>query len=186
MTKTEMMKRYKEASYYFLILLARKLKENHGVEIPKKVIDDIKFDFSLKGRTGGYAQGHKELHYNLVMASLNDFDEVLNVVVPHECAHIIASAMVTFNPTNRLCRNYSGHGSLWKKLMGYAGKAPKRCHNFKVEKARLYTKYKYVCNCGCESWVTSKIHNKIQSGQARYFCKKHKSLIQFTGDIEKK
>jgi len=123
----------------------------------------VKFD--KRGTCGGtawYAQ--MELNFNAGLM-VDNWDEYMNQVIPHEVAHLLKEHIYGRGPG----RN-SAHGYYWKKVMQAIGVNPDRTHAMDVSKVAMpKAKHIYVCEgCGQEIVLSSVRHNKMLRGRANY------------------
>lgn len=127
--------------------------------------------FDKRGTCGGTANySSMELNFNAGLM-LDNWDEYMNQVIPHEVAHLVKSHVYG---TDRKGRLHSAHGYYWQSIMREFGCDPDRCHSMDVSKvkqvSRPKTKYVYACPCcGKEIIITSVRHNKIVRRGAQYF-----------------
>jgi len=135
---------------------------NHSFKIPE-------IDWSLKGRKAGQAWHSKNkirLNYKLALENLNDF---VNQVVPHEVAHLIVKEIYGYST--------KPHGREWQATMKKLGLRPERCHSFDTKNTivKIHKKFIYKCSCGTHK-VGKKVHRNLQSG-AEYKCSSCKMRI---------
>ncbi|AWL11527.1 Protein SprT [Saliniradius amylolyticus] len=121
-----------------------------------------KVSLKQRGKAAGSARLQtNELRFNPVLLAENPqafFDEV----IPHEICHLL---------TWQLYGRVRPHGKEWRGLMGSVfGLTGKASHQMDVSSVRGKT-FAYSCDCGPVE-LTIRRHNKIQRGQARYYCKK--------------
>lgn len=144
---------------------------------------DIRFD--LKGRVGGYAGykvnsfGDKEYFLRFNIEGINKhWDNMVNVVVPHEVAHIVAYAKPSLGAKN--------HNRAWSIIDRKLGGNGQRCHSMKLTKARKTTWYIYEV-AGMRVKLSKIRHNRMLTGQKSYSYvvgnRKHRlSVDQWTGE----
>jgi len=126
--------------------------------------------FKKRGTCGGTARyaGRfgSELNFNQGLA-VDNFDEYMNDVVPHEVAHLLKEHVYG----TRRGRLYSAHGAHWRNVMRTLGVNPQRCHTMDVSKVttrRPQNKFIYICsNCNEELLVGPKHHKKIEAGMGK-------------------
>ena len=125
--------------------------------------------FDKRGTCGGTANYSKmELNFNAGLM-VDNWDEYMNQIIPHEVAHIIKTHIYGYGKG----RN-SAHGANWKRVMRAFGVEPDRCHNMDVSKVKQYKaplkKYIYVCQCGCDKEVilSAVRHNRMVRGTHNY------------------
>ena len=178
-----------------VLALARSLYPGYNVADPI-----IKFD--LRGRsTGGTARGYRELRFNLDWYAA-DPARFLSIVVPHEVAHIVDSALELSQPVNpfayRRQRRLS-HGPQWVRICKALGGDGQRTCNIALEsgvapqKARRTRQFRYISVTGGEVWIGPTYHKKLQErgdimvgGRPLYYLthKQHGRIIKtgFTGE----
>lgn len=151
------------------IALARRLFPNYTQAAPA-----IKFE--LRGRSvGGTALGTRELDFNLDWAMTN-MDRFLNIVVPHEVAHIVDEALhPTPAPTAYFCRGRLrrtrtvSHGPTWVRICkALGGDGQRTCsirdeNGERVAKARRTRQYRYLSASGHEVWLGGLHHKRLQA-----------------------
>lgn len=124
--------------------------------------------FSQKGGSGGSASWNKTtqrgtLNFNLALA-LDNQDEYLNQICPHEVSHILDYWMT----------GTSSHGDDWKYIMAFCfGRRPDRCHHMDTTGIKYHESRDFVYQCpSCrhEYHLTARLHNRIQSGKRGAAC----------------
>lgn len=125
----------------------------------------------LRGRSAGIAEGHlNRLRFNqqLLLENQQDF---IQQVVPHEVAHLVAWQLFG--------RRIRPHGPEWRRIMEEVFKQQaRRTHTFEVRQAAGQC---FVYHCGCvghEHHLTIRRHNKIGRGQG-YLCRLCGSRLHF-------
>lgn len=84
---------------------------------------------------------------------IENTDEMINVVIPHEIAHIL---------TKKLYPNAKqAHGPEWKSIMIKLGLQPNPYHNMLIKK---YSEFLYTCDCGRPFGLSRCRHNRILRG----------------------
>lgn len=124
--------------------------------------------FDLRGATGGTALKLGEsctLNYNMTLAMDNQ-DEYINVIIPHEVAHLITDIIygVIIRGYRKGKAIQDSHGREWQYVMRRLGQKPNRCHKMDVSKVktRLTRPYVYTCsNCHHEYKITKNRHAKF-------------------------
>lgn len=96
---------------------------------------------------------------------------MLTQTVPHEVAHYIAETV---------SHAQVGHGKMWKQLMLFFGREPKRCHNMALPQEIKVNTYTYICNCG-EHQLSKNRHTRSQKGTSKYSCTKCNGTLKFKG-----
>ena len=125
----------------------------------------------------------KCIRYNDKFAIIKENETTfINETIPHEIAHYIVHLMRVSVNGNTKSKTWSGHGTMWKKVMGQLGVQPERCHNMTAPVIRsksglIKNRFVYKCNCQ-EHKVSARIHNKIVKG-FEYTCSKCKTGIKF-------
>lgn len=133
----------------------------YGVKIDPKIL------FNLKGRVAGWA-GCKfcrltrkaqdfTLRFNTDLIQGKHFDDMMNLTVPHEVAHLVCYARPDLG---------SKHNPGWKRVCLALGGNGSRTHSYETAPARGKG-FTYRASCGTELTVSSIIHRKIQMGQTR-------------------
>lgn len=125
--------------------------------------------FDKRGTCGGTANYSKmELNFNAGLM-VDNWDEYMNQIIPHEVAHIIKTHIYGYGKGVN-----SAHGLHWKRVMRALGVEPDRTHNMDVSKVKQHKsplkKYIYVCTCGCEKEVVLSAvrHNRMVRGTHGY------------------
>lgn len=150
----------------------------------------VKTLFDLTGACAGRAQYHYLtqteiiptapfthkfiIRYNFCLLQQNSAS-FLQRTVPHEVAHILASAAYG--------RPAKGHGHYWRHVMQLLGiPSATRCHSYSTAhvKRNRQRQWLYTCDCPEGHPVSTTLHNKMLRGQTRR-CTTCKSLITFTG-----
>lgn len=125
---------------------------HYGEKIPRC---EIKFDLTgTKGGTANFAE--RLLRFNRKLA-LDNEEEYMVTVVPHEVAHIIQRWKYGYGVPS--------HGNEWKRIMVEIFHIPpKRCHKMDVSKVRRKTKeYRYICQCIGKHYMVGVIkHRRFQ------------------------
>jgi predicted SprT family Zn-dependent metalloprotease len=155
-----------------IIARSRELLAKSGITLPV----DITFDPKLKSVGVAKKNSFRKMDgihlslsicYNSLYMNQN-FDAMLNEVVPHEVAHIVQFMKYPFAK--------QAHGPEWKRICRSLGGNGQRCtQNFDGEAAGIkknkMTKYEYTCACKQIFQISPQKHRKIQSG-VRYRCLK--------------
>jgi SprT protein len=134
-------------------------------------------EYTDRGKRAGYAQGENLINLNPVLL-MENVEEFVNQVVPHELAHCIDTA----NGGNRRVfgMKRSIHGPSWKAIMRLFGCDALRCHSMDTSNAqvRTKTKYEYRCECCSKTYILSSVRhnrqqqwNQVNPGKSFYFCK---------------
>lgn len=127
----------------------------------------VNIKFNQRGSAAGtaYLQRHEvRFNYDMYLQNPNEF---LKTVIPHEIAHIFVYQL--FGSKVR------PHGKEWKSVMlNVFNLIPSRTHNFSV-KAPLKS-FLYECDC-MEHALTIRRHNRILKG-SEYQCRKCKGKLR--------
>lgn len=144
-----------------------------------------KIDYYHTGTCAGRAWQNEwriELHAGL-LKSTETRDEMINITVPHEVAHLITGRVypevnqrgaMTVTSRGRLRRGKrESHGPRWKSVMAVFGVDDSRCHDMDTTAfARPKDKYDYRCvKCSTNYTVGPKIHNQLVRNSASRWCK---------------
>jgi SprT protein len=129
------------------------------------------YEFNLYGTVSGKAslKAHHCMFHAVIY--MENVEKYLETTLPHELAHLVASVWY----------GHRGHGFPWEKVMDEVFKAPvKRYHTYNV--ANVVTKkqhvHLYTCNCNKTFKLKTTTHNRIKTGQRKYFCKACKSTLR--------
>lgn len=126
--------------------------------------------FKLRGKAAGkaYLQTN-EIRINPTLFIENK-DEFLREVVPHEVAHLIA-----YQHFGRV----KPHGKEWRYIMAEIFKiAPSTTHRFDVSSVSKTFEYR----CDCQAYPLSiHRHGKVQRGNSSYRCNVCHGALRFTG-----
>lgn len=130
-------------------------------------VEMVSIKFNQRGSAAGtaYLQRHEvRFNYDMYLQNPNEF---LSTVVPHEIAHIFVYQL--FGPKVR------PHGKEWKSvMMNVFNLAPNRTHNFDVKAPAK--SFLYLCDC-MEHALTIRRHNRILKG-AEYQCRKCRAKLR--------
>lgn len=130
--------------------------------------------FKLRGQKAGVAHlTENKLRFNLQLYRENR-EDFLRQTVPHEVAHLIAHQLfgLTIQP----------HGEEWQLIMrGVYERVPNRCHTYEV-KRRITNRYIYRCSCPQGEFPFSAQRHALVSKGRRYFCRRCKVTLSFTGE----
>lgn len=121
------------------------------------------FQYKQMGVVAGKARPTEwRIFINPDFLSNGTLEQIINVTVPHEVAHLIAFRLFSDH----------GHGRWWKYVMTHLGLPPKRCHNYSLEGVKTRTRRTVACKCptcGEEFKITPYRENQIRNGR-RIFC----------------
>jgi len=163
-TNAQAIKTAIESSVAYFIGIASE-KHNRHFDIPK-------ITYKTKGTCGGKAWGHEwriDFNMGLIVDNMNEY---LNQVVPHEIAHLIVHAIhgTEYKRTRGGMRRVS-HGTRFYKVMREFGVDETRCHSMDTSKVKRATrktkKFQYKCACGTLLEMGA-IRHKKQQQMARY------------------
>ncbi|MFI8481286.1 SprT family zinc-dependent metalloprotease [Pseudomonas sp. NPDC078700] len=132
--------------------------------------------FKLRGQKAGVAHlTENKLRFNPQLYRENQQD-FLKQTVPHEVAHLIAHHLFGLS--------IQAHGEEWQLIMrGVYELPPHRCHSYEV-KRRQVQRYIYRCTCPDtkgEFPFSAQRHALVAKGR-RYFCRRCKVTLSFTGE----
>ena len=153
-------------------------------------------EFFSRGTMGGSAVFYSSekraiIRINIVLA-MDNLDEYINVIIPHEVAHIICDIRygnIVRGYTRTGKAIYDSHGAHWQHVMRLFGKQPSRCHNMdvsKVEVKKTIKRYIYECPaCRREFKFTKQKHDKAcaYNGWFCKHCNDSNVRVCFTGEI---
>jgi len=129
--------------------------------------------FDKRGTCGGTADHEMmELNFNASLM-LDNWDEYMNQIIPHEVAHLVKAAVFG---TSRKGSMMSSHGGYWRQVMRVFGINPDRCHAMDTTKVAMpKAKHIYICDkCQKELVISSVRHNKMVRGTKKYsHCRGH-------------
>lgn len=130
--------------------------------------------FKLRGQKAGVAHlTENKLRFNLQLYRDNH-EDFLRQTVPHEVAHMIAHQL--FGP------RIQPHGEEWQLIMrGVYELPPHRCHSYEVERRKVN---RFIYRCGCtdgEFPFSAQRHALVAKGR-RYYCRRCKVTLSFSGE----
>lgn len=123
--------------------------------------------FDKRGTCGGTADSRlNELNFNAKLM-LENWDEYINQIIPHEVAHLVKNAVYGTSRKGAMMRS---HGGYWSYIMRVFGINPDRTHDMDVGNvAQPKRKFLYECACCKQEFVlTSVKHNRKLRGTKRY------------------
>ena len=124
--------------------------------------------FNQRGRIAGSAHLQRNMIKFNVVLFLNNQQEFIENVVPHEVAHLIAF---------QLYGRVKPHGKEWQTIMETVFNVEaSTTHSFDVDDV-TGKKFHYRCDCR-EHELTVRRHNKILKG-ARYLCKNCRGALNY-------
>ena len=125
----------------------------YGVKI------DPAISFNLRGRVAGWAgcklcsTGRQySLRFNCELIQGKHFDDMVNLTVPHEVAHLVCYARPDLG---------SKHDAGWRRVCLALGGNGQRCHNYEVA---VKGRWDYITDRGNKVSVTRRHHTIVQSG----------------------
>ncbi|MCR4510348.1 SprT family zinc-dependent metalloprotease [Pseudomonas sp. 32.2.56] len=130
--------------------------------------------FKLRGQKAGVAHlTENKLRFNPQLYRENR-DDFLKQTVPHEVAHLIAHQL--FGP------KIQPHGEEWQLIMrGVYELPPNRCHSYAVQR-RTVSRYIYRCSCAEGEFPFSAQRHALVSKGRRYYCRRCKVTLRYTGE----
>ncbi len=125
--------------------------------------------FNQRGKIAGTAHLQRwELRFNPILM-VNNMDDFLSDVVPHEVAHLIVF---------QLFGKVKPHGREWQAVMEGVFKRPAlTTHQFDVSQVQGQL-FPYRCHCQ-EHQLTIRRHNRVRRGQSQYRCKQCQQPLQY-------
>lgn len=124
--------------------------------------DEPQIVYRPKGSIAGSALLAKwqiQLNLNMLLENNNEF---IDEVIPHELAHLIV-----YKQFGRV----KPHGKEWQMVMEQIfTRQAKRTHSFNLPEQTQRNRYAYHCQCK-EHQLTTIRHQKIQRNQVQYYCK---------------
>ena len=123
--------------------------------------------FDKRGSCGGTADSNlNELNFNAKLM-LENWDEYINQIIPHEVAHLVKNAVYGTSRKGAMMRS---HGGYWAYIMRVFGVNPDRTHDMDVGNvAQPKRKFLYECPCCKTEFILSSVkHNKLVRGTKRY------------------
>ncbi|VXC60198.1 Protein SprT [Pseudomonas sp. 8Z] len=129
--------------------------------------------FKLRGQKAGVAHlTENKLRFNLQLYRDNR-EDFLRQTVPHEVAHLVAHQLFGLR--------IQPHGEEWQLIMrGVYELAPNRCHNYEVERRKV-SRFIYRCSCPDGEFPFSAQRHALVAKGRRYFCRRCKATLHFTG-----
>ncbi|NQD95176.1 SprT family zinc-dependent metalloprotease [Pseudomonas sp. CrR25] len=130
--------------------------------------------FKLRGQKAGVAHlTENKLRFNPQLYRENR-DDFLTQTVAHEVAHLVAHQLfgVKIQP----------HGEEWQLIMrGVFELPPHRCHNYAVAR-RQVSRFIYRCSCPQGEFPFSVQRHALVAKGRRYYCRRCKVTLSFTGE----
>lgn len=130
--------------------------------------------YDLKGVKAGVAYLQlNSIKFNRTLLLENTENFILQVV-PHEVAHLIVF---------HVFGHVKPHGKEWQSVMTELFQLnADTCHQFNVDNV-LGKTFKYCCECQIHH-LTTRRHNRIQSDNAVYICRKCHSKLVFSNEVD--
>ena len=135
---------------------------------------EIPILFDIRGRAAGMyrVRGRERvIRYNPWLFA-RYFDDNLNTTVPHEVAHYVTDVLYGI-------KRVKPHGPEWRAVMTALGAAPEVNCRYDLAGIPTRRQQRHIYHCDCTTHqLTSVRHNRILSGQTRYYCRFCKSPLQ--------
>jgi predicted SprT family Zn-dependent metalloprotease len=127
-------------------------------------LSDLVVRYDLKGRTAGWAIGHRTIRLNTtaIYGDEAHFKDMVNDTIPHEIAHIVCHR----NPS--LGRKHDYGWSAVCRALGGTGKSTHDMTTIEFARGRTYI---YTSTTGKEYGVSERRHRSIQMGMSCRFRK---------------
>lgn len=131
-------------------------------------------NYELRGIKAGVAYLQKnEIKFNRTLL-LENADEFIRQVVPHELAHLIVYQMFG---------RVKPHGKEWQLVMNEIFNLPAdTCHQFDIKNVQGET-FEYSCACQTH-FLSTRRHNRIVREKIEYLCRKCKGKLVFVDETE--
>lgn len=128
--------------------------------------------YDLRGMKAGVAYLQKnEIKFNRTLL-LENTEEFIRQVVPHELAHLIVY---------QVFGRVKPHGQEWKFLMNEVFHlSADTCHQFDIQNVQGKT-FEYHCACQIHT-LSIRRHNRILKEKVEYLCRKCKQKLVFIDD----
>ncbi len=121
-----------------------------------------------RGRIAGSAYLHRNVIKLNKTLFIQNFDDFLHQVIPHEVAHIIS-----YQKFGKV----KPHGIEWQSIMRSVFNLDAHVtHKFDVANVGMQD-FAYRCDCNNLIMLSVVRHNKVTRGKQRYRCQKCKSLL---------
>lgn len=130
--------------------------------------------FKLRGQKAGVAHlTENKLRFNPQLYRENR-DDFLKQTVAHEVAHLIAHQLFGLK--------IQAHGEEWQLIMrGVYELPPNRCHSYAVTR-RQVSRFIYRCTCPQGEFPFSAQRHALVAKGRRYYCRRCKVTLSFTGE----
>ena len=128
--------------------------------------------YDVRGMKAGVAYLQKnEIKFNRTLL-LENPEEFIRQVVPHELAHLIVY---------QVFGRVKPHGKEWQAVMNQIFHLPAdTCHQFDVQNVQGKT---FEYRCACQTHLLSvRRHNRIIREKVEYLCRKCKGKLVFVGE----
>ncbi len=139
----------------------------------KRPFQPVDILFDLKGQASGVFSvhgSHAHIRYNPYIFAKHYGYSCTNTV-PHEVAHYIMYCLYG-------TAGVRPHGDEWKGLMLQFGVEPRRTNTLDLEGIPVRRQHRHPYLCSCTShMITSRRHNQIRRGKARYYCRSCKGEL---------
>ena len=131
-------------------------------------------NYELRGIKAGVAYLQKnEIKFNRTLL-LENADEFIRQVVPHELAHLIVYQMFG---------RVKPHGREWQIVMNEIFNLPAdTCHQFDIKNVQGKN-FEYRCACQTH-FLSTRRHNRIVREKIEYLCRKCKGKLVFVDETE--
>ena len=131
-------------------------------------------NYELRGIKAGVAYLQKnEIKFNRTLL-LENADEFIRQVVPHELAHLIVY---------QIFGRVKPHGKEWQLVMSEIFRLPAdTCHQFDIKNVQGKA-FEYRCACPAH-FLSTRRHNRIVREKIEYLCRKCKGKLVFVDEIE--
>lgn len=137
----------------------------------------IPIDFDLRGASAGIYKAkrspggpwQRRLRFNPDALAIEGGRWMLEEVVPHEVAHLLAHLAAEAAPIPKLAAPFEGHGLGWQMLARWLGASGRTTHDFRLPPGRQVKRFLYRSTCGREVTLTSQRHKLVQAGRTLVF-----------------
>lgn len=137
----------------------------------------IPITFDIRGASAGIYKAkrspggpwQRRLRFNPDALAIEGGRWMLEEVVPHEVAHLLAHLAAEAAPIPKLAAPFKGHGLGWQMLARWLGASGRTTHNFNLPPGRQVKRFLYRSTCGREVALTSQRHKLVQAGRTLVF-----------------
>jgi len=160
------------------------ISAHYGVDLN---MPQVEFSHKMTN-TAGMAYYRKNQIVLSAPLMANNFDEMVNVTVPHELAHLATQAIYpeahrSFDEYGRRQKR-EPHGPRWKEIMGVLGADDSRTHSMKVVE-RKRVQYEYHCvRCEKKYRIGAKRHKTQLAHNNKYYRCKCGADITYVSTIQ--